>query len=216
MRSAAIAMLTLSLVIGAIGCAGPPIESGSTISPSASDSPPASAIPSDPVNVSASPSSNASPPTEEPLMSFSLTSTAFSEGGEIPRLHTCDGDDVSPPLAWSGSPDGTVSLALIVDDPDAGGFVHWVAFAIDPVAGSLPEGVSGVAGGPAEGRNGFGDVGYGGPCPPSGSHRYVFRLLALDATPTFKDPPSASEFRAAISGHVLLETTLTGTYRRGG
>jgi len=149
-------------------------------------------------------------------MPFSLTSTAFTEGGAIPRIHTCDGDDVSPPLAWTGSPDGTASLALIVDDPDAGGFVHWVAYAIDPVAGSLPQGISGVAGGIAEGRNSFGNIGFGGPCPPSGTHRYVFRLLSLDETPAFADPPTASVLRSVAAGHTLGEATLTGTYRRGG
>ncbi|MEW5990332.1 MAG: YbhB/YbcL family Raf kinase inhibitor-like protein [Chloroflexota bacterium] len=148
-------------------------------------------------------------------MSFSLTSTAFAEGGAIPRIHTCDGDDVSPPLAWAGAPEGTVSLALKVEDPDARGFIHWLAYAIDPASGSLPEGVSGVEGGLAEGFNNFGNVGYGGPCPPSGTHRYVFRLVALDVNPTFSGPPEGGALDAAIAGHVIGQTTLTGTYRRG-
>lgn len=149
-------------------------------------------------------------------MPFLLTSTAFSEGGAIPRIHTCDGDDASPPLAWTGVPGGTVSLALVVDDPDAGGFIHWLAYAIDPAAGSLPAGVSGVEDGISEGINSFGNLGYGGPCPPSGTHRYVFRLLALDVNPTFSGPPEASALNAATAGHILGEATLTATYRRGG
>ena len=198
MRSAVIALLAVGVALVTSGCSGPVTGTGSVSSPTVA------------------PTATTGAPSEEPAMRFTLTSTAFSEGGSIPRIHTCDGDDVSPPLAWSGAPDGTASLALIVDDPDAGGFVHWVAHAIDPVAGSLPEGVSGVAGGLAEGRNGFGDVGYGGPCPPSGTHRYAFRLLALDVAPTLTDAPTADAVRAAAASHTVGEATLTGTYRRGG
>jgi Raf kinase inhibitor-like YbhB/YbcL family protein len=148
-------------------------------------------------------------------MPFRLTSPAFAEGGAIPSRYTCDGRDVSPPLAWSGAPDGTVSLALIVDDPDARGFVHWVAFGIDGApSGTIPEGISSAAGAPAQGRNDFGRTGYGGPCPPSGRHRYDFTLVALDAIPALSGSPSAAQVRSAMSGHVLAETTLRGTYRR--
>src|SRR5919197_6162289 len=108
-----------------------------------------------------------------------ITSGAFEEGATIPRRHTCDGENVSPPLAWSGAPEGTRSLALIVDDPDApvGTFAHWLAWGLDREAGGLGEGERA----PSEGRNDFGRTGYGGPCPPRGHgrHRYFFRLYAL-------------------------------------
>ena len=144
-----------------------------------------------------------------------LSSPAFAEGSPIPGRHTCDGPDVSPPLTWTAVPDGTVSVALIVDDPDARGFVHWVAFDLPAEQTSLAEGASG-SDGLAEGRNDFGRVGWGGPCPPSGTHRYVFELFALDRRLGLQGNPSASEVRGALDGHVLGSTRLTGTYRRGG
>lgn len=147
---------------------------------------------------------------------FSLTSSAFTEGGSIPRRYTCDGADGSPPLAWNGAPDGTKSLALFVDDPDARGFVHWVAYDIaGTMTGTLPEGVSKSSTTPRQGTNGFGSVGYGGPCPPSGTHHYVFRLLALDVALSLQGAPDSRTVEAATRGHVLGQTRLTGTYRRG-
>src|SRR5690349_17188989 len=115
-----------------------------------------------------------------------LTSSAFQLGGNIPKQFTCEGNDTSPQLAWSGVPSGTKTLALIVHDPDApraGGFYHWVAYNIPVSAGGIPENAPKQAefpGGGTQGRNDFGNVGYGGPCPPSGTHRYFFRLYALD------------------------------------
>jgi Raf kinase inhibitor-like YbhB/YbcL family protein len=149
------------------------------------------------------------------MSQFSLSSPAFLEGGVIPARHTCDGPDVSPPLAWSGAPDGTAAFALLVDDPDARGFVHWVAFDVPSDQASLVEDASGK-GRFAEGRNDFGRIGWGGPCPPSGSHRYVFELLALDRRLGLPEGSSAQEVRQAIAGHALGSTRLTGTYRRGG
>ena len=146
---------------------------------------------------------------------FGLSSTAFSEGSAIPRRYSCDGADVSPPLAWTGLPDGTRTLALIVDDPDASGFVHWVAYNVEPGSGGLAEGGSTTPGAPAQGRNSFGRTGYGGPCPPSGTHHYVFRLLALDVRLSLSGTPRAGDVLAAAKGHVLGEVRLTGTYRRG-
>ena len=147
-------------------------------------------------------------------MPFSLTSTAFDDGGEIPRRHTCEGDDVSPPLTWSEVPEGTASLALIVDDPDApsGTFVHWLAWGIDPGASGLEEGESA----PSEGASGFGDPGYRGPCPPPGHgpHRYFFRLHALDAALELAAGASRDELDAALDGHVLETAQLMGTYER--
>jgi Raf kinase inhibitor-like YbhB/YbcL family protein len=147
-------------------------------------------------------------------MPFSITSTAFDEGGEIPRRHTCEGDDLSPPLAWSEVPEGAASLALIVDDPDApsGTFVHWLAWGIDPGSGGLEEGESA----PSEGASGFGDLGYRGPCPPPGHgpHRYFFRLHALDGAPELAAGANREELDAAIDGHVLETAELMGTFER--
>jgi hypothetical protein len=148
---------------------------------------------------------------------FHLTSGAFPDGGAIPTRFSCDGEDVSPALAWEGAPGDTASFALLVDDPDARGFVHWVAFDLTGSAsGGLAEGVSSSPDAPPQGTNGFGRVGWGGPCPPSGEHRYVFRLLALDEVLGLTGAPRAADVLAATEGHVLAEATLTGTYRRAG
>jgi Raf kinase inhibitor-like YbhB/YbcL family protein len=158
------------------------------------------------------------PPTEGVMASddFTISSAAFQDGGQIPAEYTCDGRNASPPLSWSGAPDGTVALALIVDDPDARGFVHWVAynFGAGSATGSLPAGFSESPDGPAQGTNGFGEEGYGGPCPPSGEHRYEFRLLALDADLPLTGMPSAQQVLDAASGHVLGEARLTARYAR--
>jgi Raf kinase inhibitor-like YbhB/YbcL family protein len=157
-------------------------------------------------------------PTDRPegsSMPLSLTSPSFSEGGPIPGRHTCDGADVSPSLAWSGAPPGTAAVALIVDDPDARGFVHWVAFDVPAEPASLAEGASG-RGAFGEGRNDFGRSGWGGPCPPSGTHRYVFELFALDTALGLSGQPRAADLRRAMNGHVLVSARLSGTYRRGG
>ena len=144
-----------------------------------------------------------------------LTSPAFSDGGSIPREHTCDGRDASLPLAWTDAPADAVTLALVMDDPDAGGFVHWVVFNVTASAsGSLPAGFSASPDAPPQGRNGFGRTGYGGPCPPSGTHRYALRLLALDAVLPLAGTPNAAQLLAVADGHVLAEAHLSGTYRR--
>jgi len=148
---------------------------------------------------------------------FTLTSPEFTDEGAIPRRFTCDADDVSPPLSWAAAPAGVVTLALVMDDPDAGGFVHWVVYNIDPSAtGSLPAGWSTTPEAAPQGVNSFGKVGYGGPCPPSGTHRYAFRLLAIDQVLDLAAGPKAQAVLDAAAGHTLAETTLTGTYRRGG
>ena len=154
-------------------------------------------------------------------MGFSLTSTAFKEGGAIPVQHTCDGADVSPPLEWTGAPPGTVAFALIADDPDApaGTWVHWVLYDV-PVKGGLPENVSNVEvpkelGGAVQGRNDFRRLGYGGPCPPPGpAHRYLFKLYALDTKLGLKPGASKADVERAIGGHVLATAQLLGTYGR--
>jgi Raf kinase inhibitor-like YbhB/YbcL family protein len=145
---------------------------------------------------------------------FTLSTPSFAPGAPVPRRHTCDGEDRPPELTWTGTPERTVSLAIIVDDPDAprGTFVHWLAWGIDPTAGRLAAGAT-----PAhEGRNGFGERGWRGPCPPQGHgpHRYVFTLHALDAAPAVADGADRATLEAAIGPHVLATTRLIGTYER--
>ena len=157
------------------------------------------------------------PPERTPSASpFTLRSAAFDDGAPIPRRFTCDGEDVSPELTWAGAPEGMRSLALEVLDPDAGGFVHWLAYDIPGVpAGALATAVSRTAAAPAEGTNDFGRRGWGGPCPPSGTHRYVFTLYALDRSPGLTGAPRVRDLDAAMRGHVIGKAVLTGTYRRG-
>jgi Raf kinase inhibitor-like YbhB/YbcL family protein len=145
---------------------------------------------------------------------FALSSEAFQHGGEIPRRHSCEGEDVSPALSWSDPPERTRALALIVDDPDApvGTFTHWLAWNIDPLAGGLAEGQSA----PAEGHNDFGIGGWSGPCPPPGHgpHRYFFRLHALDAELDVGFRARRRELDQALAGHVLVTAELMGRYER--
>lgn len=145
---------------------------------------------------------------------ITVTSPAFTADGTIPSRYTCDGDNISPPLAWSGAPDGTAAFALIVDDPDARGWIHWLATDLPADAAALDEGVSGTAAG-TEGRTDFGRTGYGGPCPPSGSHRYSFEVFALSEPLGLPDGFSADELRSAMEGKVLASGRLAATYRRG-
>lgn len=148
---------------------------------------------------------------------LTLTSSSFQADGEIPRRNTCDGEDVSPALAWEGAPDGAQSFVLIVDDPDARGFVHWILLDVGASAsGSLPEAYSSSPDAAQQGTNDFGRVGWGGPCPPSGRHRYTFTLTALNAPLALAEAPRADEVREAMAGHVLAEATLNATYQRGG
>jgi len=148
---------------------------------------------------------------------FTLSSPDFGEGQPIPRRYACDGDDASPPLAWSGAPGEAEALALVMDDPDAGGFVHWVVFDMTASAsGSLPTGWSRSPDASPQGTNAFGRVGYGGPCPPSGTHRYDFRLLALGQELALAGAPTAQQVLDAAAGHIVGEARLSGTYRKGG
>jgi hypothetical protein len=144
-----------------------------------------------------------------------LSSSAFAPGGRIPRRHTCDGEDVSPPLAWARLPEGTTSLAVVMDDPDAPGgtFTHWTAWGVEPAAGGLEEG----ARLPVEGANGFGGLGYRGPCPPRrhGDHRYVFTLYALAAPLALGAGAARKELDRAVRGATVLGTgELVGLYGR--
>jgi Raf kinase inhibitor-like YbhB/YbcL family protein len=145
-------------------------------------------------------------------MAFNLSSPAFTEGGPIPKDYTCDGADRTLPVAWSGIPDGTAELALIMDDPDARGFVHWVVVGLPPTATGL-DGTS-LPAGAREGRTGFGRAGYGGPCPPSGTHHYAITLYALSAPLSVPQTPTADQVRQAANGQTLAKATLNGTYTR--
>jgi hypothetical protein len=144
---------------------------------------------------------------------LTVSSSSFADGGDIPLRHTCDGEDVSPPLSFSGVPEGTREIALLVEDPDApsGTFVHWVAWGIDPSADALTEGESL----PGAGRNGFGRSGYSGPCPPKGpAHRYVFTAFAVSHALDLPSGASADDLRKAVHGSMLAEGSLTGRYAR--
>ena len=151
-------------------------------------------------------------------MAFELTSTAFVEGEPIPNKYTCDGEDISPPLQWRDPPGGTRSFALIADDPDApvGTWVHWVLFNIPATTTALVEDASpgALPAGSSEGVNDFGDLDYGGPCPPSGTHRYYFRLYALDTALGLAAGATRYQVDLAMSGRILAQAELMGTYAR--
>jgi len=155
-------------------------------------------------------------------MDIQVLSTAFREGEAIPVQYTCDGDNVSPPLRWGRLPKESQSLALICEDPDApsGVFVHWLIFNLPPIVSDLPEALpiteTLVETGAIQGRNDFNDIGYGGPCPPPGnSHRYFFRLYALDTKLDLRAGATKQEFARAVEGHLLAAGHLMGTYKRG-
>jgi Raf kinase inhibitor-like YbhB/YbcL family protein len=152
-------------------------------------------------------------------VSFAVRTTAFSEGGMIPKKYTCDDADLSPGLEWVGAPAGTQSLGLIVDDPDApvGTWTHWIIWNIPPGT-ALAEGVAKIespTNGASQGKNDFKRIGYGGPCPPPGKpHRYFFKLYALDAKLDLKAGANRNELERAMKGHVLSQAELIGRYRR--
>lgn len=148
-----------------------------------------------------------------------IKSSAFKEGGLIPGKYTCDGIDVSPPLEWSSVPDGTETFALICDDPDApvGTWVHWVLFNIPGDIRGLPENMPAsdvLENGAMQGRNDFGRTSYGGPCPPRGTHRYYFKIYALDRELDTGPGVSKKELLKAMDGHILAEGQLMGKYKR--
>ncbi len=153
-------------------------------------------------------------------MSFHVTTSAFPSQGTIPKKFTCDGPDVSPPLAWSGAPQGTQSFALIVDDPDApvGTWVHWVLYDLPANTKELAEGVpkqEQLSNGARQGRNDFRKIGYGGPCPPPGKpHRYFFKLYALDKKLDLSAGASKAETESTMKGHILAQAELMGRYGR--
>jgi Raf kinase inhibitor-like YbhB/YbcL family protein len=145
---------------------------------------------------------------------LTVTSSAFAEGAAIPVKYTCDGSDASPPLVIGAVPAGTRSLAMIMDDPDApvGTWVHWVAWNIPPQIREIPE--NGLPSGTMQGLNSWKRNDYGGPCPPSGTHRYFFKLYALDSLLTLTPASTKADLEHAMQGHVLASGQLMGTYKR--
>ena len=153
-------------------------------------------------------------------MDIKIKSPAFVPGGKIPGKYTCDGMDISPPLAWTLGPEGTKTFALICDDPDApmGTWVHWVLFNLPADIIELRENVlpeRELKSGTKQGMNDFRKIGYGGPCPPGGTHRYYFKLYALDTEINLEAGATKSELLKAMEGHILAEGQLMGRYERG-
>ena len=156
------------------------------------------------------------------MMSLTITSPAFSHDGSIPAVYTCDGEDISPEFNWSDIPGNANSLVLIVDDPDAPDpaapkmtWVHWVLYNIPATAAGLAEGIDGseLPKGTLQGRNDWKRTGYGGPCPPTGRHRYFHKLYALDTLLPDLGQPTKAEVEAAMEGHVIEKAVLMGTYQ---
>jgi Raf kinase inhibitor-like YbhB/YbcL family protein len=158
-------------------------------------------------------------------MALTIRSSAFEDGAEIPMRYTCEGEDDSPPLSWSGVPAGAKSLALVVDDPDAPDpaapkmtWVHWIVYDLPPTVTGLPEGPrhAPLPPGAREGRNDWRRTGWGGPCPPIGRHRYFFKLYALDTMLGDLGKPTKARLEQAMAGHVLAQAELMGTYQKRG
>lgn len=158
------------------------------------------------------------------ITALALTSASFAHNGAIPARHTCDGLNVSPALSWDNVPEGTKSLALIVDDPDAPDpadprmtWVHWVLYNMPPGTRDLPEGVAATAlpQGTLQGINDWQRAGYRGPCPPVGNHRYFFKLFALDAVLPNLNQPTSTMLEQAMQGHIIAKGDLVGRYQRG-
>jgi Raf kinase inhibitor-like YbhB/YbcL family protein len=166
------------------------------------------------------PASKPEPKPEATPMALEIKSSAFSDGQPIPVKYTCDGDDVSPPLAWAGAPQGTAGYAIICDDPDApaGTWIHWVIYAIPEHTTSLPEGVpktETVPGGGIQGTSSFNRIAYGGPCPPPGpAHRYFFRIYALDTDLKASPGLTRDQLTGKMAGHILAQGQMMGTYKR--
>ena len=157
-------------------------------------------------------------------MTLTIKSSAFAHQGSMAAKYTCEGQDISPPLQWDGVPEGTRSLALIMDDPDAPDpaapkmvYVHWVLYNLPPDGGGLPEGTTSgdLPAGTLEGLNDWQRTGYGGPCPPIGRHRYFHKLYALDVVLEDLDRPTKDKLLKAMEGHVLAQAEVVGTYQKG-
>lgn len=157
----------------------------------------------------------------ESIMAMEIKSPAFADGDAIPTQYTCQGDNLSPPLSWTGIPEQTKSLVLIIDDPDAPDplapkmtWVHWVLYNLPPDSGGLPEAAKNLPPGTKQGLNDWNKTGYGGPCPPIGRHRYVHKLYALDIVLTGLNQPTKALIEQAMAGHILDQTEMIGTYKK--
>lgn len=155
-------------------------------------------------------------------MDMTITSSAFDHQGSIPKVYTCEGRDVSPPLAWSGVPAGARSLVLIMDDPDAPDpaaprrtWVHWLLYNLPVSSSGLAEGVQSLPAGTLDGLNDWKRSGYGGPCPPIGRHRYFHKLFALDVVLPDLEKPNKKTLEQAMQGHIIAQAQLLGTYQKG-
>ncbi len=202
-------LITSAILLGA--CAAESV----TASPIAE---PTQAVPAvEPTQQELQPAAEQPSPTDGP--DFKLLSSAFVQGDPIPAAFSCDGENISPRLTWTHPPDGPLSFALILDDPDApvGTWVHWVLFNIPAEARSLPESIGPdpvLANGAVHGSNSWNSIGYGGPCPPGGEHRYFFKLYALDSVLELEVGATKEQLLAAMEGHILGQTDLMGTYSR--
>ena len=201
--------LVVMLAASAVSGCGP--------EPSPASGPPVSVPTAVPLTPTAAPAAPAAEGSQ--AMPFILTSSAFAPGEPIPLRYTCDGDDVSPPLAWSDPPQGTQSFALIADDPDApaGTWVHWVLYNLPAEARELPEAIppdAELPDGSRHGNNSWRRPGYGGPCPPGGTHRYFFKLYALDTLLDLEAGASKDKLLQAMEGHILAQAELMGVYTR--
>ena len=208
-------ILVLLLLVVLTGCAGASDPAEVAPPPAAEEAAEEEVVPTD----TAVPASEA-PAEEETVaeegetpMEMTITSPAFMEGEAVPLKFSCDGDNLSPELIWSGIPEGTASLVFIMDDPDApvGLWVHWVLFNLPANSSGLAEGATGQG---VDGLNSWGETGYGGPCPPGGTHRYFHKLYALDVTLELESGATKDAVEAAMEGHILSQTELMGTYTR--
>jgi Raf kinase inhibitor-like YbhB/YbcL family protein len=208
----ALVWIAIAVLLAGCGPSGAPVAStgpSSIASTSAEPSAVASIAPSHTPEVTPMPT-----PSPSPVGRLRLTSTAFEEGQPIPATYSCHGADVSPALSWQGVPADAKALVLFVDDPDGRDWVHWSVLDLPARDGELPEGVGPGADTPQQGRNDFGKVGYGGPCPPSGTHHYRFTLYALAKPLRLDGHPDGMALRTALkAATVLAKVTLTGTYR---
>jgi Raf kinase inhibitor-like YbhB/YbcL family protein len=166
------------------------------------------------------PANVAAQPAQQPQTGMKVESAAFKEGQPIPRQYTCDGINISPPLEWSGVPKSAKTIAIVADDPDAPGgtWVHWVLYNLPAENIGLVENVpvnEELRAGGFQGKNDFGKPGYGGPCPPSGTHRYFFKVYALDTDLPLKAGATRADVDKAIQGHIVAQAQLMGTYQRG-
>jgi Raf kinase inhibitor-like YbhB/YbcL family protein len=179
------------------------------------------AAPAEPGPIAATSDGDPATKGADPVTKMTITSNAFADGQEIPAKHTCQGDDASPALSWSGVPAAAKSLVLIIDDPDAPDpaapkmtWVHWVLYNLPPTATGLAEAIAALPAGAKSGTNDWKRTGYGGPCPPVGRHRYFHKLYALDLVLPDLGAVAKPDLLRAMEGHVIAEATLVGTYQK--